>query len=182
MMDDPLSHCFSRLQFLAAEDQYRLQLAQRYSYVVPEPQLLEVIRHHSPLLELGAGTGYWAYLLRAMGADVIAYDHAPVGAVTANRYHVNFRLWTEVRHGDVDVVANHVDRALFLCWPPRFSSLWRAIDLFSGEVILHIGDGGTRTLRLDIPHPRFKLAAVYPATALDPAPATTPQLCVWRRA
>ena len=34
-------------------------------------------KEHSPLVEVGAGTGYWAALLRGRGARVFAYDRDP---------------------------------------------------------------------------------------------------------
>src|SRR5215469_4662144 len=107
MNDHPLVRCFERRQLLATEGHYRLALAQRFSYVLPEPHLLEVVRRYSPLVELGAGTGYWAYLLRMVGADIIAYDHAPYGAARPNRYHPDVRPWADVLEGDVTVVTKH---------------------------------------------------------------------------
>lgn len=132
-MDHPLTHCFMRCELLANEERYRHELALRYSYVLPEPRLLEVVRRHSPLVELGAGTGYWAYVLRLMDADVVAYDQAPIGSARQNRYHMNSRRWTDVMEGDIQAVLKHSDRALFLCWPPTFSALWDSVGLYRGD-------------------------------------------------
>ena len=89
LTDDPFGQCIGRRELLANEESYRFELALRYSYVLPESHLLEVISRYSPLVEVGAGTGYWAYLLRSMGVDVIAYDLAPFGSSVTNRYHLN---------------------------------------------------------------------------------------------
>ena len=72
-VDHPFARCYERRLQLANEEAYLFGLAQRFAYVLPEPHLLDVIRRYPPLVELGAGTGYWAYLLRLTGADVIAY-------------------------------------------------------------------------------------------------------------
>lgn len=181
VVDHPLAHCFRHRDLLAGEERYRQDLALRYSYVLPEPRLLAAISRHSPLVELGAGTGYWAYLLRLMGADVIAYDHAPSGSERINRYHAGFRPWTDVIEGDTEVVLRHPDRALFLCWPPRFSGLWRSIELYRGDCVLYIGDGGTRTPAMHALRERFTLIETHPATAMEPAPGTEVSLSVWRR-
>ena len=70
-------NCYWRRHQLANEEVYLLALAHRYAYVLPQPHLLEVISRYSSLVELGAGTGYWAYLLGLVGADIVAYDMAP---------------------------------------------------------------------------------------------------------
>ena len=49
-------------------------LAHSIAFAVPNQQALDVLAKHAPLLELGAGTGYWASLLRGAGVDVLAYD------------------------------------------------------------------------------------------------------------
>ena len=60
-------------------------VSQRYSYVLPQPHLIALLAFYSPLIELGAGTAYWAYLLELAGADIIAYDQAPPGGDRENR-------------------------------------------------------------------------------------------------
>jgi len=49
-------------------------LAQRYSYVLPDDRSLSALAGLGPLVEVGAGTGYWASRLRACGVDVVAID------------------------------------------------------------------------------------------------------------
>ncbi len=181
MSDHPFAHCLERRELLANEERYRLGLAQRYSYVLPEPNLLDVLQRHSPIVELGAGAGYWAYLLRCMGVDIVAYDNAPLGAEALNRYHPDIRPWTDVLRGDITIVSKHRDRSLFLCWPPRFSALWETLRYYQGDVVLLVGDGGTRTLRMDGINHQFTRIEVHAAFAVDPAPGTEVQLSVWRR-
>lgn len=69
-----------------------------YAYAAPNAAALEALLAQSPLLELGAGTGYWARLLRGAGADVLALDIAPPGpaAAAANTYHGRIPTVTEV--------------------------------------------------------------------------------------
>ena len=180
MAQDPFTRCFNRCRELP-EEAHRLRLAHRYSYVLSEPHLLEVVRRHSPLVEVGAGTGYWAYLLRRMGADVVAYDQAPPGGGRPNRYHPEARPWTEVLEGDATVLANHRDRALFVCWPPAFSALWEALRFYAGDVVVYVGDGGPRTARLAGLREQFERLEGYPARPIDPAPGRPSELSVWRR-
>jgi hypothetical protein len=181
VIDHPFVHCYERRLQLADEDGYRLGLAQRFSYVLPEQRLLEMVKGYSPLVELGAGTGYWAYLLRLMGADVIAYDTAPLGAARQNRYHPDVRPWTEVLQGDLPILSEHPARTLFLCWPPLFSTISDALHFYSGDIVLLIGDGGQRTSRLSALDRDFRLAERHPAVAMDPAAGTRVELSVWQR-
>jgi hypothetical protein len=69
-----------------------------YAYAPPNAAALEALLARSPLLELGAGTGYWVRLLRGAGADVLALDIAPPGpaAAAANTYHGRIPTVTEV--------------------------------------------------------------------------------------
>jgi hypothetical protein len=55
----------------------RAWCVQRYAFAVPTREALETISQYAPIVELGAGTGYWAWLLRRRGVDCVAYDLAP---------------------------------------------------------------------------------------------------------
>lgn len=162
-------------------DASRLALAQRYSYVLPDAQSLAMLGTLGPIVEIGAGTGYWAARLIADGVDVIAFDHAPPDGEVSNRYHAPTHLWTEVRRGDQTVLPDYADRALFLCWPPLFSSLGDCLAFYAGNTVACIGDGGDRTARLQSLNTEFTCVAVHPVQAVDPAPDAIPTLSVWHR-
>ena len=181
-MEDPFTRCFERRVLQADHASYRLQLAHRFSYVLPEPHLLQVVLRYSPLVELGAGTGYWTYLLRALGADAVAYDAAPLGGSRVNRYHPDTRPWVDVLAGDATVLAAHRDRALFMCWPPAFSALWEALRFYAGDTVVYLGDHGPRAARLAGLARGFDRIEVLPAVAMDAAPGRPAELSVWRRA
>lgn len=52
-------------------------VARCFSLSVPSEEALNALKKCGPICELGAGTGYWAALLRARGVDVVAYDIQP---------------------------------------------------------------------------------------------------------
>jgi hypothetical protein len=158
-----------------------LALAQRYSYVLPDPQSLTTLANLAPLVEMGAGTGYWASKLRDIGIDVIAYDQTPPDSGTPNRYHGTTPTWTEVLAGDCALLERHSDRTLFLCWPPLFSSLGDCLGHYLGNTVVCIGDGGRRTARLRTLAERFECIEVHPVAALDPEPGAPATMSVWRR-
>jgi hypothetical protein len=158
-----------------------LRLAQHYAYVFPDDSTLAMLAGLGPLVEMGAGTGYWAHRLRSLGVDIVAFDQAPVDGERANRYHPRARPWTGVEQGDQTVLSGHADRGLFLCWPPLFSSLGDCLTHYCGDTVAYVGDGGYLTARLDHLHERFTKVAAAPVRALDPYPGMRSQLTVWRR-
>ena len=158
-----------------------LMLAQHYAYVFPDEATLQMLAGLGPLVEVGAGTGYWAHRLRSIGVDIVAFDQAPVDGERANRYHSPTRPWTRVEQGDKTVLPGYADRGLFLCWPPLFSSLGDCLTYYGGDTVACIGDCGHRTARLDHLDEAFTKVATAPVRALDPYPGVTPQLTIWKR-
>ena len=156
-------------------------LAQRYSYVFPDNGSLSALSDIGPIVEMGAGTGYWAYRLQAIGVDVIAFDSSPPDGDRANRYHVNTSTWTEVIAGDHTILTRYPNRALFLCWPPLFSSLGECLTYYGGNIVAVIGDGGHRTARIRGLNEMFTTLSVSRVRALEPYPGHTPTLTIWRR-
>ena len=158
-----------------------LTLARHYAYVFPSDSTLAMLARLGPLVEIGAGTGYWAHRLRLIGVDIVAFDQAPVDTERNNRYHPRTRPWTHVAQGDQTVLSGCADRTLFLCWPPLFSSLGDCLTYYGGDTVAIIGDGGHRTARLDHLHDAFAKVATAPVRALDPHPDVRPQLTIWKR-
>jgi hypothetical protein len=158
-----------------------LTLAQHYAYVFPSDSALAMLARLGPLVEIGAGAGYWAHRLRSIGAEIVAFDQAPLDGERTNRYHLGTRPWTLVEQGDQTVLSDYADRCLFLCWPPLFSSLGDCLTYYGGDTVACVGDGGYRTARLDGLHESFTKVAAVPVRALDPYPGVRPQLTIWKR-
>lgn len=112
------------------------------SYAIPTREALNAIATLGPILEVGAGTGYWAWLLEQCGVDILCYDAEPPGAPDApNRFHGKNKVWTKVLQGDENVVTSWPDRTLMLCWPPpRDEMAFRAISLYRGDVLVFVGE------------------------------------------
>jgi hypothetical protein len=120
----------------------RKELAAIFAWAIPDEAALAVLAQAGPLLECGAGTGYWAALLAGQGADVLASDISPPGA--ANPFHAGHRPWTDVLPADaVTAVRAHPERTLFLCWPPfdDDGASYAALRAYRGDVLLYAGDG-----------------------------------------
>ncbi len=179
--DDSFAEAVRDVEVGARSDVTLTDLAQRYSYVLPDDATLTMLAERGPLVEIAAGTGYWAQRLRALGVNVVALDQAPPDGDTANRYHAPTPTWTEVLRGDHTVLAAYADRALFLCWPPRFSALGDCLSFYAGKTVAVIGDGGHRTARIRGLNGAFTRVALSPVRALEPDLDVAPTLTIWER-
>ena len=131
-------------------EERRRELASLFSWGVPNEGALQALAAHAPLVECGAGMGYWSALLRARGIDVIAYDTAPPGK-SSNAYHRFAREpWTAVEPQDSVLAARrHRDRTLFLCWPPYDddASSYAVLRAYQGDKLVFVGEGATGSVR-----------------------------------
>lgn len=113
---------------------------QRFAWAVPDDAALDAIARYSPngVVEIGAGGGYWAGLLRARGVDVVAFDPAPAGG--ESDWHSGY-AWSEVGRGDHTVVAKYPDRTLLLVWP-SYGGGWTdaVVDLYGGDTVVYVGE------------------------------------------
>jgi hypothetical protein len=111
----------------------RKELAFAFSWAVPTEEAVRELAARSPLLEIGAGTGYWAWLLRQAGADVLALDRN-AGAPPR---------WSEVSEGEAPAAAAHPERTLLLCWPPLGEPMaFDALRAYRGRLCAYVGERG----------------------------------------
>jgi hypothetical protein len=130
---------------------YRAELTARYAFSVPTIGILEMIAFHSPLVEIGAGNGYWARCLAQLGADVVAYDRLPPddalpwphGGWDEMNYWFDSE-WYPVQNGDERFAGLHPQRTLLLSWPllddPMASNALRHYLSAGGTRLIYIGD------------------------------------------
>jgi hypothetical protein len=120
----------------------RHKLCGQYSWSIPDEPALQAIAEYGPILEMGAGTGYWAWLLRQMNVDVVAYDLHPPRPGGRNHWHPHHPTWTEVKRGGVPTIGKHQDRTLMLSWPPYASNFaLRCLTTYTGPYLVYIGEG-----------------------------------------
>jgi hypothetical protein len=116
-----------------------------YAFSLPTEPALRAIAEVSPrgVVEIGAGTGYWARLLHDRGVDVVAFDVAPPPSPD-NPWFAGVLPWYPVRVGDESAVDRHARRTLLLVWPTRKED-WSAAaaDRFAtagGERLAFVGE------------------------------------------
>lgn len=90
----------------------RTAFINEFGFAVPNAEAIDLLLAHSPLLEIGAGSGSWSRLLRDRGADIIATDPGienfgfPIG-----RYHPVIPLAGKT------AVRRWPERNVFCAWP-----------------------------------------------------------------
>lgn len=129
------------------EEDYLMRqfFTQRFSWAIPSPRAIHEITEFadgSTILEIGAGMGLWARLLRDNGATVVATDHRP-GVSHSYPKQGYVGTYTPIeemaaegalrRYPDADV--------LMLCWPPySYDMAECALRDFQGSRVVYIGE------------------------------------------
>lgn len=126
----------------------REELICEYAFSIPYHTVLQRIAHYSPLVEIGAGNGYWAWCLSQSGTDIIAYDSKPpmdaepLDLFGGNRWFHD--EWVPVTGAGAAEAGNHPDRSLFLAWPEPWSLMASealyAYTAAGGKTLVYIGD------------------------------------------
>lgn len=124
-----------------------------YAYAIPSPETLEWVSEFcggQPVVELGAGRGYWAAQLTQLGLTVDAYDVEPpdaAGNVSFPRTSGQRDSWHVVgNRGDfVERTKGRSDHVLFLCWPPGWGNAMASqalaeFEKVGGERLVFIGE------------------------------------------
>jgi hypothetical protein len=132
-----------------ALSEYRPELIAKYAFSIPAIEILEIIAGYSPLVEVGAGNGYWAMCLTEVGAEIGAFDLQPPDDNSPYEWHdANYWFgdtWFTVGEGDESVAALYPERSLFLSWPmPESPMAYNTLKYYreaGGHTVIYIGDG-----------------------------------------
>ncbi len=123
-----------------------------YAYAIPSPETVEWMARFCaghPIVELGAGRGYWAAQLSGAGLVVDAFDSEPPDKMENASFAAaagQADVWYDVGNSE-DFVTRYRDRSdfvLFLCWPPGWgnqmaSEALAAFEKAGGERLVYIG-------------------------------------------
>lgn len=124
----------------------RFELTSRYSGTVTDPATVEFVAEQvgPHVIDPLAGSGYWAYLLGQLGADVLASDLNPPAPGSANQWHTEPRTWVPMRQADGASACRQwgVGRTLLLSWPPYSTPAGaQVVAAYPGDRIVYIGEG-----------------------------------------
>jgi hypothetical protein len=72
--------------------------------------------------------------------DIVAYDLAPPGQAQ-NAYKFEPLTWTNVEAGGAEILDEHADRTLFLCWPGYNDAFAdQALERYTGSKLIYVGE------------------------------------------
>jgi tetratricopeptide (TPR) repeat protein len=131
---NPMLYRYQRAVQLGRLADFKSDLTSYYAHAVPTEQALALMGRFGPIVEIGAGSGYWSALLRQRGVDVTAYD-AWLGSTYAPGV-----TWSPVLTGDAKMSALHPDHSLFLCWPTGAGGAYEALSNYKGKRLLYVGE------------------------------------------
>jgi hypothetical protein len=142
---NPLLTAWQEAVVAGRDPEARDELVRAFAFAIPDEPALAAVRRLSPagVVEVGAGTGYWARLLEERGVDVLAVDASPPPGGD-NPWFAAVAPWTQVAPADESIVDEHADRTLLLVWPTR-DETWAADAVAryaaaGGQVVLHVGE------------------------------------------
>jgi hypothetical protein len=160
----------------------RRSYCEGYAWAIPNQQAIDTLVEHSPLIEVGAGRGYWAALAAAQGADILAFDPTPPEREGSTRWHREAGTFFNVARADLEIVRSYPDRSLFLCWPPfRSDVALKTLRSYKGQTVIYVGDDGRDA---GTPQFRAELASQFSCTRVVDIPrwpGIDDRLEVWRR-
>jgi hypothetical protein len=111
-----------------------------FSWAVPNEEAIRRIASFSPIIEIGAGSGYWSRMLNQAGAKITAFDRC--GQKTKHNPFV-YKIHGKVKRGSWKKLgkrqfANH---ALMLCWPPYNDPMaYNCLKAFKGSTLIMVGE------------------------------------------
>jgi len=114
----------------------RKYMVGKYAWAIPNERAIKMLVELGPIVEVGAGIGYWAHLVTEAGGDIRAYDSL------VKTYKESCKdPWFPVKRGGVEK-ARMKGRNLFLCWPPYSEKMaTRCLENCTGQYVIYVGEG-----------------------------------------
>lgn len=110
---------------------FKIAIAGHFAWAVPTEEAVRAVSKYSTrVVEIGAGSGYWAWMMRQAGITVAAFDAEPPAFT-----------WDKVAQGDERAILSSPDHMLFLCWPPWNSDMaCNALTGYRGDYLAYVGE------------------------------------------
>lgn len=124
---------------LASRGNLRNPLCAQYAWAVPTTEAVQAIAALPDIVEMGAGTGYWASLIAAAGGQIRCYDLYQ----GENNQYDHVKHYYLVQQRGVEVLRNEARgcQTLMLCWPPCGEPFGeQCLRTFRGQWFVYIGE------------------------------------------
>jgi hypothetical protein len=112
----------------------RRLMVEKYAWAIPNDEAIQTLVDNDPIIEIGAGNGYWAYLVDKAGGDITAVDKDPPDE--------DEKMWYHIYEADHRFVRPKDEWTLFMCWP-SYSMEWtaEAVEYYGGDTLIYVGEG-----------------------------------------
>lgn len=112
----------------------RLEAAEKYAWGIPNEEAIEELVMHQPIIEIGAGLGYWAKLTKDFSKNKITYLSFDKIPPTRKESHSTVALY------DKNILkALHSSYTLFMCWVPEQEAL-DIISNYNNRKLIWVGE------------------------------------------
>ena len=136
-----------------AEDENAME---KYAWAIPDERALRICAHFGPLVEMGAGAGYWARLLRERGVIISAYDKDVDDDCKAAG--VGVKPFTKIEKGGPEMLSLFPNATLLMIYPDdceeqsdELTLSMASLQNYQGDTVIHVGEwlGSTLTLSME---------------------------------
>ena len=113
-------------------------MKEKYTYAIPYLEILKMIKYYAPILEIGAGSGFWGALLRKINCEIIVTtigdDHYEFSDEFPNKF-------TEIEYiAGIDAVKKYPNKTVLWVWPGIEEWTEETLENIKGRLI-YIGEG-----------------------------------------
>lgn len=132
----------------------RNRCCREFAWAIPTEEVIRAIVELGPVVEIGAGRGYWAWCIEQLGGDVVAYDSRPAwhpqawddngwlrGRMEEKKEEFSTHQWFPVLEGGPEKVTEWPDRTLLLCWPPYSNDMASDCLKPRPKRVVYVGEG-----------------------------------------
>ncbi|MFD9949999.1 hypothetical protein ACFWYW_28455 [Nonomuraea sp. NPDC059023] len=119
----------------------RTALVTTYAWSIPSPgdiSWIASLLDGRAVVEVGAGSGYWAWQLAQAGVDVAPYEPEDLAD---NTFVGAAEPYVTLLKDDASAAREHPDRALFMSWP-SYGGSWaaHALSVYQGDLFIYAGE------------------------------------------
>jgi len=117
----------------------RAKCTKLFSFAILTEEAIEQLKPFAPFIEVGAGTGYWAYELQKRNVEIVATDKIHFKYST---YKFK-KQWTEVKKlSAVQAIKKYPKHILMFIWP-CYNESWayEALKKYKGNKLVYCGEG-----------------------------------------
>jgi hypothetical protein len=116
---------------LVNKTKLRIEYTTQFSFAIPCERAIETCRKYLPIIEIGAGSGYWARMITEAweSKDYLAYDNFTTHAFPRLYYNV------------LDAEPIYNGETLFFCWPYMNSMAADWMKRCSPKRVIYVGEG-----------------------------------------